>query len=105
MDFTHDALASGRRFRTLNLMEGYTRWALEIEVDTSLPGARMVRVLERLRLQYGAPERIQVDKRPGIHFTGRGPVGVRARRGLALHPSRQAYRQRADRELQRQVSG
>ncbi len=46
MDFTQDAFASGRRFRTLNLMDGCTREALEIEVDTSLPGLRVVRVLE-----------------------------------------------------------
>jgi putative transposase len=64
MDFTHDALASGRKFRTLNLMDGYTRRALAIEVDTSLPGVRVVRVLEQLRQERGAPERIQVDNGP-----------------------------------------
>jgi putative transposase len=31
MDYTHDELASGRKFRTLNLMDGYTRQALRIE--------------------------------------------------------------------------
>jgi putative transposase len=36
MDFTQDALASGRKFRTLNLMDGYTREALAIEADTPL---------------------------------------------------------------------
>lgn len=64
MDFTHDALASGRKFRTLNLMDGYTREALAIEVDTSLPGPRVVRVLERLRNEGRLPERIQVDHGP-----------------------------------------
>jgi hypothetical protein len=37
MDYTHDELAGGRKFRTLNLMDGYTREALRIEPDTSLP--------------------------------------------------------------------
>ncbi len=64
MDFTHDALASGRKFRTLNLMDGHTREALAIEVDTSLPGPRVVRVLERLRNEGRLPERIQVDHGP-----------------------------------------
>jgi len=64
MDFTHDALSGGRKFRTLNLMDGYTREALAIEVDTSLPGARVVRVLEQLRERRGLPERIQVDNGP-----------------------------------------
>lgn len=49
MDFLHDALASGRKFRTLSIEEAYTREMLTIEVDTSLPALRVVRVLERLR--------------------------------------------------------
>jgi putative transposase len=61
MDYTHDQLASGRKFRTLNLMDGYTREALTIEVDTSLPGLRVVRALEQLRERHGTPAAIQVD--------------------------------------------
>ena len=53
MDYTHDALMSGRKFRTLNLMDGYTREALAIEVDTSLPGLRVARVLEGLSQERG----------------------------------------------------
>jgi len=34
MDFASDAFTSGRKFRTLNLMDGFTREALEIEPDT-----------------------------------------------------------------------
>ncbi len=64
MDFTHDALCSGRRYRTLNLMDGFTREALAIEPDTSLPGARVVRVLEGLRRERGVPTGIQVDNGP-----------------------------------------
>ncbi len=64
MDFTKDRLASGRNFRTLNLMDGYTREALWIEVDTSLPGQRVVRVLEWLQQTRGVPEVIQVDNGP-----------------------------------------
>jgi putative transposase len=64
MDFTKDRLASGRSFRTLNLMDGCTREALWIEVDTSLPGARVVRVLEWLKQTRAVPEMIQVDNGP-----------------------------------------
>ncbi len=42
-------------------MDGCTRKALAIEVDTSLPGPRVVRVLERLRERHGTPAAIQVD--------------------------------------------
>jgi hypothetical protein len=41
MDFTHGSMVNGRKFRTLNLMDGYTREALTIEVDMSLPGSRV----------------------------------------------------------------
>jgi putative transposase len=67
MDFTQDAFASGRRFRTLNLMDGVTRYALRIEVDTSLPGLRVVRVLEELKEQGRKPEVIVIDN--GTEFT------------------------------------
>jgi putative transposase len=64
MDFTHDSLAKGRKFRTLNLMDGYSREALAIEVDTSLPGARVVGVLERLKQERGIAAKIIVDNGP-----------------------------------------
>src|SRR5437588_5985281 len=67
MDFTQDAFASGRKFRTLNLMEGFTRYALRIEVDTSLPGLRVVRVLEELKTRGRKPEAIVIDN--GTEFT------------------------------------
>ena len=64
MDFTHDNLANGRKFRTLNLMDGYTRESPRIEVDTSLPGLRVVRVLEEVARERGYPQAIQVDNGP-----------------------------------------
>ncbi len=69
MDYTHDQMAGGRKFRTLNLMDGYTREALRIEPDTSLPGLRVVRILESLRERRGTPAAIQVDN--GTEFTSR----------------------------------
>jgi putative transposase len=43
-----DALWSGRRFRTFNVIDEYNREALRIEIDTSLPAARVVRALNEL---------------------------------------------------------
>ena len=40
LDFMTDALSSGRRFRTLNIVDDYTRECLAIEVDTWLGGPR-----------------------------------------------------------------
>ena len=64
MDFMQDTLADGRRFRTLNIVDVYTRECRAIEVDTSLTGARVVRLLERLGEAQGTPERIVVDNGP-----------------------------------------
>ena len=57
MDYTHDELAGGRKFRTLNLMDGYTREALRIEPDTSLPGLRVVRSSGRMGCENDAEHR------------------------------------------------
>ena len=45
MDFTSDTLAEGRRFRTLNIVDTYSRACLAIEVDTTLPGQWVVEPL------------------------------------------------------------
>jgi putative transposase len=69
MDFLHDALATGRKLRTLSIEDAYTREMLVIEVDTSLPSLRVIRVLEKVRLQRGLPERIVIDN--GTEFTSK----------------------------------
>ena len=69
MDFLHDALAAGRKLRTLSIEDAYTREMLAIEVDTSLPALRVVRVLERLRHERGLPVRIVIDH--GTEFTSK----------------------------------
>jgi transposase InsO family protein len=69
MDFTLDTLADGRAFRTLNIVDDFTRECVAIEVDRSLPGLRVTRVLDRLAAAVGLPEVIVVDNGP--EFTGR----------------------------------
>ncbi|WP_273660428.1 integrase core domain-containing protein, partial [Pseudomonas aeruginosa] len=57
------------RFRSLNIVDDYTRECLAIEVDTSLPGLRVTNVLERLAEMRGLPRSITVDNGP--EFAGR----------------------------------
>jgi len=64
MDFTHDWMSDGRRLRTLNIVDVFTRECLAIAVDTSLPGARVVRELEALHAERGPPAAIVVDNGP-----------------------------------------
>ena len=64
MDFMTDSLVDGRRFRLLNVMDDYNRESLAVEVDTSLPAPRVIRVLERLMDFRGKPDVIRVDNGP-----------------------------------------
>ena len=64
VDFVSDTLAWGRRIRLFTVVDIFTREALAIEVDTSLPGGRVVRVLERLVTERGGPDEIVLDNGP-----------------------------------------
>jgi putative transposase len=83
VDFMTDALSSGRRFRTLNIVDDYTRECLAIEVDTSLSGARVVRVLEELKKQRGLPQQIRSDNGP--EFVSRAVDQWAYEQGLRWH--------------------
>ena len=48
LDFMSDALWSGQRFRTFNVVDDFNREALAIEVDTSLPSGRVTKVLDKI---------------------------------------------------------
>jgi putative transposase len=82
MDFMQDTLADGRRFRTLNILDTVTRECLRIEVDTSLPGKRVVRVLDQLVERHGIPTQITVDNGP--EFTGQALDAWAYRHGVGL---------------------
>lgn len=66
LDFMSDSLADGRVFRTLNVIDDFNREALWIEVDTSLPAERVVRVLEQLVFVRAAPTQIRMDNGPEL---------------------------------------
>ena len=66
LDFMHDTLYCGKRFRTLNVVDEGTRECLAIEVDTSLPAGRVVRVLEQLKAERGLPTQLRMDNGPEL---------------------------------------
>ena len=83
MDFVSDSLVTGRRFRILTIVDDFSRECPAIEVDTSLGGARVVQVLERLAEIRGLPEMITLDNGP--EFTGRVLDEWAYRRGVKLN--------------------
>ena len=64
MDFMHDTLANGRAFRTFNVIDDFAREVLAIEIDFSISGSRVVRVLEQLCEWHGKPTTIRSDNGP-----------------------------------------
>jgi putative transposase len=69
LDFMSDTLSDGRTFRTLNVIDDFNREALWIEVDTSLPAERVVRVLEQLLFWRGKPAHLRLDNGPELIST------------------------------------
>jgi putative transposase len=82
LDFVSDALACGRRIRVLAVVDARTREALAVEVDTSLPGERVARVLDQVAARRGLPEEVVLDNGPEL--TGRALDQWAYRRGVGL---------------------
>jgi putative transposase len=68
MDYVSDALMDGTRLRAFNVVDDFTRECLAIEVDTSIPGLRATRVLERIAAERPLPKYLICDNGP--EFTG-----------------------------------
>jgi putative transposase len=64
MDFVSDGLFNGRRFRSLTVVDNFSRECLGIWVDESIKGDDVVRFIKRLALKRGAPERVFLDNGP-----------------------------------------
>ena len=69
LDFLSDALADGRRFRVLGVMDQCSRECLALVADTSIGGVRVVRELEALVHRRGKPKVIVSDN--GTELTSR----------------------------------
>ena len=64
VDFMHDQLSDGRRYRLFNVIDDYNREGLIIDADFSLPADRVIRSLEQLIEWRGKPEAIRCDNGP-----------------------------------------
>src|SRR3984885_921668 len=67
VDFVHDQLACGRRFRILNIVDDVTRECLAAIADISISGRRVARELTALIERRGKPGMIVSDN--GTEFT------------------------------------
>jgi putative transposase len=105
LDFVSDVLSWGRRFRVLAVVDDFTREALALVVDSSIPGARVVRELEALIAWRGAPLMIVSDN--GTELTSRAVLDWTNRTGIEWHyiapgkPRETRLRRELQRPLQR----
>jgi putative transposase len=82
MDFVNDWVSTGKVIRMLTLVDHCSRECPAIEVDTSLGGLRVRRVLDRVASERGLPEAIVLDNGP--EFRGRALAAWSAERGVRL---------------------
>ena len=83
LDFLSDALADGRRFRVLGIMDQCSRECLTIAADTSMPALRVVRELEALVRRRGKPNVILSDN--GTELTSRAVMQWAAEQNIDWH--------------------
>lgn len=82
LDFMSDALMNGRRIRVLTIVDLWDRSSPALEIDVSLPGQRVVRTLDKLRLQGRLPQRLRTDNGP--EFTGKALDAWAQKHGVQL---------------------
>lgn len=74
MDFMSDNLYEGKSFRTFNVIDDYNRESLAIEIDSSLPSKRIIRVLDRIAA-YSLSKGSEARQRARIHLSCTGNMG------------------------------
>lgn len=83
LDFAYDQLATGRRFRVLNIVDYVTRECVRALVDTSISGKRVARELADLVAQRSAPQMIVSDN--GTELTSNSVLSWTGEAKVACH--------------------
>jgi putative transposase len=107
MDFMHDTLIYGRKFRVLNIIDDYNQEALVSEAYFSISSQRVINILERMVIEHGHPKSIRVDNGP--EFIANAMFEWCNERAIHLHyiqpgkPTQNAYIERFNRSLREAV--
>jgi len=92
MDFVHDQLSDGRRFRILAIVDDFTRECLALVANTSLSGLRVGRALDAIIAERAKPAACLSDN--GTELTSTAILRWSQQSGAAGTTSRLANRSR-----------
>lgn len=107
MDFMHDCLESGRKFRTLNIIDDYNREVLAVEAAYSFTSMDVVDQIKQIIEWRGKPQEIRSDN--GTEFIAKafegfcensGITHVRIQKGK---PTQNSYIERFNRTFREDV--
>lgn len=103
IDFMHDQLQDGRSYRLFNVIDDFNREALAIDIDMSLPSARVTRALEQVIEWRGKPQVIRSDNGPeyisATFATWAERHGIRLEHIQPGKPQQNAYIERFNRTV------
>jgi putative transposase len=97
MDFVHDQLSSGRKFRVLTVIDKWNRQCIALHVDFALTGQSVVNALQGVCHTHGLPTAIRKSDQaqPGLDSKPARYSKSRGRRSTETQPMR------ADRSFER----
>jgi putative transposase len=107
MDFMHDSLSNGRKFRTLNIIDDYNREVLAIQAYLSIGSKLVTDVLSEVIRENGKPQVIRVDNGPEFISSTLGDWCYE--RNIKLHfiqpgkPNQNGYVERFNRTYRREI--
>ena len=107
VDFVHDKLSSGRRYKMLTVLDEYTRQALCVAVATKMGPAEVLDALYPLFLKHGKPESLRSDNGPefiaGDFQTWLKKAGIKPIQIYPGSPWENGYNERFNGTLRREV--
>ena len=82
LDFVHDRLFHGRTFRTLSMMDEFSRSGLALDIAFTFPSCAVIGVLDEIARLYGYPRYLRIDN--GTELTSKAMQHWSAEHGVEL---------------------